>query len=189
MATTTKPKKRQPSVRKVANVIWDEIRIDASRPGFSMGFSAEPPGIGTPINTRYQRRLFKPLADPARFRLVNSNWDGALGQPNSYVQLPTADRYESCFEWPDVSPMTRAEAMKQVAAANRVSFEARGKVGVLEDWMIIAELGDGVAKLTDLELQENGIGVETRKEERPLRLVAPTADELKRYAIGKAVRA
>lgn len=190
--------------RDIESVFYEQVRSESNRPDYTMELHADSPG--KPCKNEYfRRRSFQPLEAEERYRLIDSRWRAmpwesknasdlartrgtihelwlATPRPTSFVAVPPIREFENCFEFSDVPPMTRAKALEAAAAANGAAFSDE-EVGPGSAWLLIVELGHGMARIVDLELEENGMGIETRKEQQPFRLVMPTAEELAKYAV------
>lgn len=208
MATTSKPRSRQPratvdqshyfasysdgQVLSIRGELLDRMMTESDR-------------------CKTKRHRFEPLESPVRFdvavaewqppreRALPKNWlelsdkqreafsrkeakasrEREIDPPTSLVAVPPRkDFYSEMAEGP---LLTRAEAMAEVARLNRRQFDS---ADFEEEWYVAVELGIQPASgFITISMSYNGMGGASSYGDKPVRIVIPTEAELAKYSI------
>ena len=115
----------------------------------------------------------------------------AMPQPAHLFDVPSLGCGANGEWWHEEGDlMTRIEALQHVAEHNRQTLIENDGDGREGTWAMLLELGEPLTGVTTCwEIGEGGIGHEDRRTTYPMRLVCPTAAEIRQYgqlpAVGK----
>jgi hypothetical protein len=135
-----------------------------------------------------RRCVFEPLDSERRFRVTHISWlptspDDArfldCAVPRSPFDLPPGQSV--LIEWRHIEDdiVSRADGLAEVATMNR-ALMAQQRDALGEDWAVLVELGQPMQGVNIyLEVTPGRIGSEKRQVEYPIRIVTPTAEEIK----------
>ncbi len=121
------------------------------------------------------------------FRLRRCGWDAERGEralsaaPAHALDIPEVLNVgESAIDEADTFS-NRSAAMQAAAEWNR-SLTAKGDRGALKTWAVVVEVGDQLPGTAFAAVCASGdIAIETATIQRPVRLVRPTAEEIRWY--------